>query len=73
LHRARVRVAAQASEPFCEHILKAVLVEAEIGHELLKLAAFLLRLPKTPQFARVQALGELLSAVKQLFEDAHPP
>jgi len=41
-----------------------VLVEAEIGDELLELAVLLLELPQTPQLARPKPAVELLPAIK---------
>ena len=57
---ARACVAEQPSELFCEQILQYVLVEAQISHELLKLAVLLLKLLQSAQPARAQAAIELL-------------
>jgi hypothetical protein len=48
-----------------------VLVEAQIGNELLELAVLVFELLQPPQFAQAQTTVELL-AVKRLLGDAHP-
>ena len=61
-HGARVRVADQASELFCEHVLQDVLVQAQVCHKLLELAVLLLKLLQAPQLARAEPAVELLPA-----------
>jgi hypothetical protein len=48
-----------------------VLVEGEVGHELLQLGVLVLELPETPELGTAQPGVLPLPAVERLLRDAH--